>query len=65
MLSSKPVDAKEKGVIINWSSIMGHIATSEDSPAYVTAKHAISGLTKSLASAYGIRGIRTNAVAPG
>jgi NAD(P)-dependent dehydrogenase (short-subunit alcohol dehydrogenase family) len=58
-------NAKEKGVIINWSSVMAHITGSGEIAAYIIAKHAISGLTKSMASAYGIKGIRTNAVAPG
>jgi len=65
ILASKPKEAKDKGVIINWSSIMGQISGTGESPAYVASKHAISGLTKSMASAYGINGIRTIAVAPG
>jgi len=53
------------GAIVNWSSIMGHITLRADLTPYIIAKHGIIGLTKSLASAYGSQGIRTNAVAPG
>jgi NAD(P)-dependent dehydrogenase (short-subunit alcohol dehydrogenase family) len=33
--------------------------------AYVTSKHAVAGLVKSIATIYGPKGIRSNAVAPG
>ena len=65
MLSSKESDDKQKGVIINWASIFGHISSNGENAAYVASKHAIVGLTKSMASSYGAQGIRTNAVAPG
>jgi len=65
MLASKPEDVIPKGVIINCASIGSFIVLGGDNFAYTTAKHAICGLTKSMASAYGIKGIRTNVVAPG
>ena len=34
-------------------------------PAYVASKHAVAGLVKSMATLYGPKGIRSNAVAPG
>lgn len=59
-----PMLAKGKGAIVNMSSILGTngIATA---PAYVSAKHALVGLTKSAAIAYSAMGVRVNAVGPG
>jgi len=53
-----------KGNIVILSSIAGHFA----GPAvvgYVTMKHALIGLTRSLARDYGCQGVRVNAVCPG
>lgn len=66
MLSSKK--GEHKGVIINWTSTAGFVDISGgtgDLSSYMISKHAINGLTKSMASAYGKDGIRVNAVAPG
>lgn len=52
------------GSIINTSSL-GGIAPQAFSGAYCTAKAGVSLLTKHIAIAYGRRGIRCNAVAPG
>lgn len=53
-----------RGNIVVLSSIAGHFA----GPAvvgYVTMKHALIGLTRSLARDYGRRGVRANVVCPG
>jgi NAD(P)-dependent dehydrogenase (short-subunit alcohol dehydrogenase family) len=55
---------QRKGNIVVLSSLAGHFA----GPAvvgYVTMKHALIGLTRSLARDYGRQGVRTNAVCPG
>jgi NAD(P)-dependent dehydrogenase (short-subunit alcohol dehydrogenase family) len=52
------------GVIINMASILGRVGFA-DSPAYVTSKHGVVGLTQNAAVEYGKQGIRVNAVGPG
>lgn len=52
------------GRIINFSSINALLGPA-DMPAYVAAKSAIVGLTRSLARQYGPDGIRVNAILPG
>lgn len=54
---------KGKGVIINTGSVAGAHAR-HGLAAYVTSKHALSGLTKSMAFEYGPQ-IRVNAILPG
>lgn len=51
------------GVILNTSSIAGHIGMAETS-LYIAAKHAVEGLTKSAALELAKHGIRVNSVAP-
>lgn len=53
-----------KGSIINTSSVSG-IRPQPANPAYVAAKHAVIGATKSAAMDYSPKGIRINSVAPG
>jgi NAD(P)-dependent dehydrogenase (short-subunit alcohol dehydrogenase family) len=52
------------GSIINMASILGSVGFPSSS-AYVTAKHALLGLTKNAALEYGAKKVRTNAVGPG
>jgi NAD(P)-dependent dehydrogenase (short-subunit alcohol dehydrogenase family) len=52
------------GSIVNLSSVAGLIGLSHR-PAYTASKHAIVGLTKSLARDLGPAGIRVNALCPG
>ncbi|MFY0253272.1 SDR family NAD(P)-dependent oxidoreductase [Chitinophaga sp. 30R24] len=52
------------GVIVNMASILGAVAFA-GSCAYVSAKHAIVGLTQTAAVEYAMKGIRINAVGPG
>lgn len=53
-----------KGSIINTSSVSG-IRPQPGTPAYIAAKHAVIGVTKSAAMDYSPKGIRINSVAPG
>ena len=51
------------GAIVNMASILGSVGFA-GSGAYVAAKHAVIGLTKTAAMEYGDKGIRINAVGP-
>lgn len=55
---------KSKGAVINVASMLSYIADVEV-PAYCASKTGILGLTRSLAHAFGVAGVRVNAIAPG
>jgi NAD(P)-dependent dehydrogenase (short-subunit alcohol dehydrogenase family) len=52
------------GAIVNNSSVAGHVGLGQVS-VYIASKHAVEGLTKSIALEFGKQNIRINAVAPG
>lgn len=52
------------GAIVNTASIAGQIAFA-GVPGYVASKHGVVGLTRAVATEFGARGIRCNAIAPG
>lgn len=53
-----------RGTMVLVSSIAG-LAAGPDVCGYTTAKHALTGLTRSLARDYGPQGVRVNTVCPG
>jgi NAD(P)-dependent dehydrogenase (short-subunit alcohol dehydrogenase family) len=58
------VAAGKQGVILNLSSVNGHVSGANRS-IYTATKHAVEGMTKAMAFELGPMGIRVNAIAPG
>ena len=56
---------KEKGAIVNLSSVTGTMVADTGEVAYATTKAALLGFTKGLAAEVVNKGIRVNAILPG
>ena len=67
MLARGLVDELEatKGSVVNVTSIAGSRVHPFAGAAYATSKAALASLTREMASDFGRRGIRVNAIAPG
>ncbi len=59
------MEAQGKGSIVNISSIFGHVGFPAGASVYAGSKHAVEGITKSVALEGAAKGVRVNAVAPG
>ncbi len=56
--------AAQRGYVVNVGSISSFVGQAR-TPVYTTTKHAILGLTRSIALDYAVHGIRCNCVCPG
>jgi NAD(P)-dependent dehydrogenase (short-subunit alcohol dehydrogenase family) len=61
--AARLMERRRSGVVINMSSQMGHVGAASRT-VYCMTKHAIEGLTKSMAVELAPLGIRVNSVAP-
>jgi 3-oxoacyl-[acyl-carrier protein] reductase len=61
--AARPMLAAGRGVIINISSLLGHIGIPRRA-AYTAAKHGLEGWTKTLAVEWAARGVRVVSVSP-
>ena len=61
--AARPMLAARRGVIVNISSLLGHIGMPRRA-AYTAAKHGLEGLTKTLAVEWAARGVRVVSVSP-
>jgi 3-oxoacyl-[acyl-carrier protein] reductase len=61
--AAKPMLAAGRGVIVNISSLTGHVGLARRA-AYSAAKHGLEGLTKTLGVEWARRGVRVVSVAP-
>jgi NAD(P)-dependent dehydrogenase (short-subunit alcohol dehydrogenase family) len=59
------MEVQGKGSIVNISSIFGHVGLGFGASVYAGSKHAVEGITKSVALEGAAKGVRVNAVAPG
>ncbi|MDA8484057.1 SDR family oxidoreductase [Pseudomonas resinovorans] len=62
--ASLPLLVQQRGALVLMASIAA-LAAGEGVCGYTTAKHALLGLTRSLARDYGPQGVRVNAICPG
>jgi len=62
--AARPMLERGRGKIINIGSVMSYEG-GLNIPAYAAAKHALAGLTKSLANSWSRRGINVNCICPG
>jgi NAD(P)-dependent dehydrogenase (short-subunit alcohol dehydrogenase family) len=63
-MATRAMLERSRGAIVNVASMLSYIADVEV-PAYCASKTGILGLTRSLAHAFGMAGVRVNAIAPG